>query len=757
MPRYADILLPLPLGLLSYEVSDDEEFATLVEGECVAVQMGYPTVRYYTGIVWRIGNERPDVKRIRCVERRLYSSTLVDKRRRAFWEWIADYYMCLLGEVMQAALPSLVKPQGRSGEEFAKAEYTPATEYYITLKASCEQVDQWVDKLSRRAPRQADALSMIASIQGENYTRSGEIPRRLVTHEMTVVKQLATKGLIELNLRDRNLESRGNIHFALPPLTPHQQLALEAIRDGHTQRPCTLLHGVTGSGKTEVYIHLIAEQLNAGGDVLLMLPEIALTTQLIERMERIFGSRVTPYHSKLTMRRRSEIFMRLSEQSEGGNFVIGVRSAIFLPLNNLQLIIVDEEHDSSYKQAEPAPLYNARDCAHILAAAHGAKVVLGSATPSLESWTNAESGKFGKAVLTERFAQAQLPTITLSDTQRAARRGARRGHFNTELLTRIEERVARGEQSMLFQNRRGFSPYIECGECHWVARCPNCNVSLTMHKADGRMVCHYCDHASLIPQRCPSCGNGEVRPMGFGTEKIEAQLNEFIPSARTIRLDRDTANSPRAFEQIIGNFAAHQSDIMVGTQMIAKGLDFGHVTLVGILNADNMLNNPDFRAEERAYSLMTQVAGRAGRRSGSHAEVVIQTGQPTHRTLQWVIDNDYETMARELLREREAFFYPPYSRIIEITLRHANVERLHRGSNALSTLLREQFQRRVRGPVAPPIDRMHGEWIVSFVLKIESGASSAKARQALREVVAKWLSISKEFRGIHLTFNVDPQ
>ncbi len=759
MRRYADILLPLALDTLRYEIEEGEEFASLREGECVAVEMGRDTTKYHTGIVWRIDDERPDFKRIRKVEKRLYKSILLDGSRRRFWEWIAEYYLCTLGEVMRVALPQLIKPQGKDEAAFAEAEYMPTTEYYIKLNTEQERLNEVIEKLERKAPKQAKALRAIASIAPQHLTKGGEMPRRLIECDMQPLKALASKGLITLTERQRNIESCGNISFALPSLTPHQQLSLDHIRSCYEeqQKQAVLLHGITGSGKTEIYIHLIAEELNAGRDVLLMLPEIALTTQLIERMERIFGSRVTAYHSKLTQRRRTEIFMQLAANEAGGNFIVGVRSSIFLPLNRLGLIIVDEEHDSSYKQQEPAPLYNARDCSHILAAAYGAKVLLGSATPSLESWTNAESGKFGKAMLTERYAEAEVPKIKISDSQKAAKRGSRRGHFNLDLLNRLTERLERGEQSMLFQNRRGFSPYVECGECHWVARCPNCNVSLTMHKSSGRLICHYCDYAALIPSQCPNCQRDSVRPMGFGTEKIEEQVRELLPSARVVRLDRDTTTSPRAFDQIIESFSKRQSDIMVGTQMIAKGFDFGAVTLVGILNADNMLNSPDFRAEERAYALMTQVAGRAGRRGGSEAEVVIQTSQPDHRILQYVVEGDFEKMALTLLKEREAFFYPPYSRLIELKLRHRDVGRLHRAANRLSQLLRERFNRRVRGPVAPPVDKMHGEWIVGFIIKIESGASSLKARQILREVVGVWQSEDREYKSIHITYNADPQ
>ncbi len=680
MAKYADIVLPLAIAPLTYEV---EEGMELREGEAVAVPMGQSVASFYTGIVWRLHDQRPDYKVVRCVAKRLYDKVLLSEEQRNFWDWMADYYLCHTGDVMRVALPAMVKPRG-------------------------------ID-------------------------------------EQTIV----TKGKKAAKSRSA-LQSTEQVTFDLPKLTPHQLDALDAIERGHEEKLCALLHGVTGSGKTEVYIHMIAKQLAKGRDVLMLVPEIALTTQLIERMKVIFGKRVTPYHSRLTPRRRTDSFMNLMENYDGGNFIIGARSAIFLPLNKLGLIIVDEEHDPSYKQQEPAPRYNARDCSHILAAQFGAKLLLGSATPSLESWTNAQTGKFAMASLTERYGEAKMPTITISDSQRAGKRRERKGHFNLDLISRIEQRLERGEQTMLFQNRRGFAPYVECAECGWVARCPNCNVSLTMHKTGQRLICHYCDFTMPIPKKCPSCTVGEVLPMGFGTEKIEAQIEEFLPSARTIRLDRDTATSQRAFENIVGGFARRESDIMVGTQMIAKGFDFSGVTLVGILNADNMLLSPDFRAEERAFSLIQQVAGRAGRRKGAEAEVVIQTTQPKNRILKFVADNDYDTMARTLLQERETFFYPPYSRITMITLRHRDKQRLDQGAMELGGLLRGRFGGRVKGPVPPPVDRMHGEWIVSFMIKVESGASSQKARAIIREVISNWQTMS-DFRTIRVTCNVDPQ
>ena len=540
----------------------------------------------------------------------------------------------------------------------------------------------------------------------------------------------------------------------LPELTPAQLAALESLRGQFARKPAALLHGITGSGKTEVYIHLIAEVLARGGDVLLLVPEIALTAQLIERMERIFGSRVTPYHSKLTNRRRTETYLRLN-RSQGGEFVVGVRSSIFLPLKRLQLVVVDEEHDASYKQADPAPRYNARDCAVVMARLWGGRTLLGSATPSLETWVNAGSGKYGLASLTERYGDARPPEIFVSDTIRAAKRGERHAHFNKLLLDKMEAALGRGEQVMLFQNRRGFAPYVECSECGWTARCPHCNVTLTYHKGGGKLVCHYCGYTAPVPVKCPSCKVTDVVPRGFGTEKVEEEIARLFPAARVARLDRDSVTSERAFNAIIADFEARKTDILVGTQMITKGFDFGGVSLVGILNADNLLNNPDFRAAERAFQLMMQVAGRAGRRSDG-GEVVIQTSEPGHPVIRQVAAGDYDGMARAQLAEREAFFYPPYARLTLLTLRHRDVALLRRGITELAARLRGRFGRRVLGPMTPPVDRIRGEYLAGLLLKVESGASSARARELLGAEL-KAFSEDPEFRNITVVVNVDPQ
>ena len=751
MPLYADIVLPLAQPAYTFAVPEGMHVA---EGTAVAVQFG--PRKFYTGVVWRVHDRRPPFRTIKSIQRVLYDAPLLSAQQKALWEWIAAYYMCSAGEVMRVALPSLMKPSGDTEEEFAEDEFRPRTECYVALARELHdegRLHEVFEKLGRRAPKQYEALLEIASAGDETRISTGEVARRLLRTDYAVLHALERKGHIVCTERERTVE-RGGSAFRLPELTAPQREALGSLREQFAEKPAALLHGVTGSGKTEIYIHLIAETLARGGDVLLLVPEIALTAQLIGRMERIFGSRVTPYHSKLTNRRRTETYLRLN-RSQGGEFVVGVRSSIFLPLRHLQLIIVDEEHDASYKQADPAPRYNARDCAVVMARLWGGRTLLGSATPSLETWLNAEGGKYGRTVLAERYGDARPPEIFVSDTIRAAKRGERHAHFNKLLLDKMEETLGRGEQVMLFQNRRGFSPYVECSQCGWTARCPHCNVTLTYHKGGARLVCHYCGYTVPVPAKCPSCEVTEVLPRGFGTEKVEEEIARLFPEARVARLDRDSVTSERAFNAIISDFEARKTDILVGTQMITKGFDFGGVSLVGILNADNLLNNPDFRAAERAFQLMLQVAGRAGRRSDG-GEVVIQTSEPGHPVIRQVVAGDFAGMARMQLSEREAFFYPPYARLTSLTLRHRDVALLRRGVTELAARLRVRFGRRVLGPMTPPVDRIRGEYLAGLLLKIESGASSAKAR-ALLAAELKAFAENPEFKTITFICNVDPQ
>lgn len=748
---YADIVLPLAQPLYTFAVA---EGLSLCEGMAVAVPFGRTGNNIYTGIVWRLHDRRPASGTVRTVSRTLYETPLVDQKQRVFWEWMADYYMCTLGEVMRFALPSLIKPSGSGEAEFAADEFRPRREPFYSLAGEAlpeAERSALLERIGRRAPRQREALEEVAALVGTD----GTVARSSLTADRAALAALVGKGWLVQT--EREVLGPGALPaacFHLPELSPAQQEAKAKIEEGFASRSTVLLRGVTGSGKTEIYMHLIADVLSRGEQALLLVPEIALTAQLIARLERVFGPRVIAYHSRLTDRKRAETYLRL-HNGTGGELVVGARSAIFLPLRKLGLIVVDEEHDASYKQTEPPPYYQARDCAVMMAHLFGCRTLLGSATPSLESYLNARSGKYGRALLTERYGESQQPQILVSDTIRAVKRGERHTHFNKLLLDRMEETLAGGGQVMLFQNRRGFAPYIECRECGWTPRCPNCNVTLTLHKGANRMVCHYCGHTESVPTQCPHCRVTALTPMGFGTEKVEEEIARIFPQARVARLDRDSVTSERAFRQIVETFALGASDILVGTQMITKGFDFGGVELVGVLNADNMLNNPDFRSSERAYQLLTQVAGRAGRRE-TPGVVIIQTAEPDHPVIGWVVSDNYEAMAGEVLAQRKQYFYPPYARLVALRLRHRDPGVLRRAASALGGALRERFGRRVLGPTAPPVDRVRGEYLADLLLKVEAGASFERARRILRETLDR-LSRMPEYKGIKIFCDVDPQ
>ena len=750
--RYADIVLPLAQPTYSFAIADGLELQC---GDAVAVQFGPRNI--YTGIVWRLHDVAPNVKRIKTVSRKLYQQPLLDSQQQRLWEWLADYYMCTLGEVMRMALPSLIKPQGASVEEFAAEEFQPRTESFVALRAEW-QVEETllaeIERIKRRAPKRSEALQAILTFSQKHDFQP--FPRRLLECDAPLISALQKAGYIELSQRERVIESRHDLEPLLPQLTPAQQSVAEQIRQSQSEgRRVHLLRGITGSGKTEIYMTLIADVLARGGDVLLLVPEIALTSQLIERMRRVFGRRVTTYHSKLTALRRTEAYLRLTV-SEGGELVIGARSALLLPHRHLQLVIVDEEHDQSYKQSDTAPRYNGRDTAIYLASLRGAATLLGSATPSLESYANAIGGKYGYSELLERYGNATLPQIIISDTVRAVKRGERKIHFNHSLLNAIGDALQRGEQVMLFQNRRGFSPFVSCSDCGWTMRCPHCNVTLTLHNSTSRMECHYCGYTAQVPKSCPHCHTSHITPMGFGTEKIEQTIEQLFPTARVARLDRDTSTSESAYNRIIRDFENGDTDILVGTQMISKGFDFGRVSVVGILNADNLLNSPDFRASERAFQLIMQVAGRAGRRDDAPGVVVIQTSEPDNPVIGWVQRGDYEAMARSELHERHTFCYPPYSRLLRIVLRDEDLQLLRRCATQLSERLREKFGRRVVGPVSPPIDRLRGEYIIHLMIKIENGRSMARARELLGEAM-RGISSRSEYKTVKILIDVDAQ
>lgn len=746
---YAQVVLPLAQPL--YTFSLDEVLAVEV-GDAVVVQFG--SSRYYTGIVWSISDQRPSYPRLKPIIKRLHSSPLLTPEARKIWEWVADYYMCTLGEVMRSALPSLAKPSATSLSELDERAVAEPMESFVSLTKelrSEEALAEYHSKHEHRAPRRVATMDKIAALALERGADDGFVPCRLVDADSAHIADLRKRGLIDIARRPIERVTTSD-DFLLPELSRAQIMAREAVERAHDEGRVALLHGVTGSGKTEIYMHLIAKALAAGSNVLVLVPEIVITSQLIERLERIFEGRTETYHSRLTPQRRGETFLRMATSS-GGDLVVGVRSSIFLPIRNLGLIIVDEEHDANYKQSDPQPRYNARDMAVVMGRSHGAKVVLGSATPSLESYMNALAGKYAYVELSERWGEAVLPEIIISDTLRAVKRGERKTHFNRDLLQNIERSLAAGEQVILFQNRRGYAPYIQCRTCGYSPRCPHCNVTLTHHKSTNRLECHYCGYTTPVDMVCPNCQTQDMSLMGFGTEKAVEEISRLFPEARVARLDSDTSTSERAFKRIVHSFEQGEVDILVGTQILTKGFDFGGVTTVGILNADNLLAMPDFRASERAFGLMVQVAGRAGRRR-ERGRVVVQTSQPQHPVIKYVATADYRLMAEAELAERCSFGYPPYSHLVRLLVRHADYALLHEAAHRLVVLMRERFGRRVMGPVSASLGMLHGEHRAEVLLKVEMGASMSRARKMLAEAIGE-VRAEVRFKSVKIDIDVD--
>lgn len=724
--KYAEVILPIAGDCYTYSVEGELE-GIVVPGSAVSVQFGVGGRKIVGGIVRRIHTGPPPYKNIKPVLALLFPEPVVDAVQMRLWEWMASYYMCSPGEVMRAALPALLKPSGFSAEEFAEDTFRPRRVRFVALAPALsgeEQFNDACEKLRRRAPKQYDALVEIAghggSSDGGNGSTDRCIARTKLKADGATLAALQKKGIVvieEHEITTVSYDADTAAHeFALPSLSSAQQKALDELRGSLRTKEVALLFGVPSSGKSEVCFHAIASTLSRGRDVLLLLPEISLTTQFVRRVRAVFGDRVVLYHSGLTDRRRAEAYIRLM-RAEGGSLIVGVRSSVFLPMKNLGLAVVDEEQDGSYKQQDPAPRYNARDTAIVLARLHGggARVILASATPSLETWSNATSGKYGLVELPERFGNAPAPETIISDTIRSVKRGERRSHFNKELLDRIGGALGRGEQVILFQNRRGIAPYIECTDCGAVPRCGHCGIPMTAHRSTLR--CHYCGAATPLPSLCHKCGSMNLTTRGFGTEKIEEELVRLFPSARIARLDRDSAGSETAYNRIISDFENGATDILVGTQMVTKGLDFAGVSLVGILNADNLLNHPDFRASERAYQLIAQVAGRAGRRD-RRGEVVIQTADPGNRIIGMAARGDFRGMAAETLAERASFIYPPYARLVSVMMRHADRDVLYAAARRYGELLRPALRDRLLGPQPPVVEKIKGEYALVWLLKV---------------------------------------
>ena len=675
---------------------------------------------------------------ILCV---LDETPVVTRDQLFLWRWIADYYLCTVGEVLAAALPAGIIDDN----------YTARTATYLSLHPTLDI--EHTRLLLRRAPKQWHVL--------ETYLRlsaaSPKIEKRILIEE-SGESTAVVRTLVERKILD---ESEQNVSRIAPYtgivepahlLSPPQQKAADEIRRVWQSHEVCLLHGITSSGKTEVYIRLIQEQLEQGRNVLYLVPEIALTTQLTDRLCLVFGDSLMVYHSRFSDAERVEIYHAV-RYAKRPYLVIGARSAIFLPFQNLGLVIVDEEHESSYKQSEPAPRYHARSAAIILAHAVGAKVLLGSATPSVDSYYNATIGKYGLVSLSERYAGLQLPKITLIDLKRQYHRKEMYGHFSDPLVDRIREELSRHKQVILFQNRRGYAPMLQCVACGKPPRCVNCDVPLTYHKQTSRLVCHYCGYSIPLPQRCPTCG-GEMRIRGFGTERLEDEIAALFPEAKVLRMDLDTTRNKTAYQDIINAFSRHEVDILIGTQMVSKGLHFDDVSLVAVLNADQLLNQPDFRSYERAYQMLEQVAGRAGRK-GRQGEVMIQTFEPDNPVLGYVLHHDYQGLFNSQSAERKMFNYPPFQRLITLILRHRDVHRLETAANTLQARLQQVFGNRAGGVIIPSVARVQNQYIREIRLRIETTANIARAKSLLMEQIHYTLTLP-ECKGTTILPDVDP-
>ena len=728
--KYVEVVLPLAQPMYTYVVPKGLD---IHEGDGVIVPFGKNAV--YTAIVWRWVAE-PAFNDLKSIIDKAYDLPFISARKMRLWEWIADYYMCTIGEVMRVALPSLIKPHSKHLELFHK--FRPKTESFVV--AGCPLMEEQSAIYAKKYPKRFGALKYLVE--------HGAVAKKDFPFSAAILKSLTEDGLAIVEQREI-LRKTLMSDFLLPKLSKAQLEAYQSIKIGFQNHQTCLLNGVTGSGKTEIYMHFIAEAISRGEDVLYLVPEISLTPQLEARLRAIFSDRITVYHSALTARQRTDTYTDLLHL-EGGSVVLGARSSLFLPLENLGLVIIDEEQDTSYKQSEPNPRYSGRDTALMLASVYGAKTILGSATPSLESYVASCQGKYHRVDLTERYGGSQLPKIILCDTVLSRKRHEMHGEFSQFLLDAISEKLDSGEQVILFQNRRGFSSYVECCECGWVPKCPKCSISLTNHRT--KMVCHYCGYTISIPSTCPSC-NSSLKMRGYGTQRVESDLQELFPSARILRLDADTASTYSSYSQIIGKFSEGGADILVGTQILTKGLDFENVTLIGILNSNVLLNNIDFRSVERTWQLLSQVAGRAGRRS-KQGLVVIQTSDATHPFFSLLRLGDYSSVAQTLLKDRKEFFYPPYVRIIKILLRHSDRNMLLKASLEFSTMLRSRFGNRIFGPVQPLIERARNEYRQEMLLKIEVSSSFQKAKNILREELKKFQSVP-QYRRLTIIFDVD--
>ena len=753
---YADIILPLPLdSLFTYSVPDS--LAGRV-GQGIRVLVPFGKSKTYVGLVVRTHNNKPDFN-VKDISTVMDDVPVVNAVQLELWRWMADYYLSSVGDVMNAALPSGLKSEDG---------YTAKTETYVSLAPEyhSERAIRVALDVLKRASAQLKVfetfltLSHWDTISGDTCAEPVvEVSRDELMNEThstsAVFRNLVVRKFLNTYEREiGRLNNAGEPHPELiKPLNEAQQTAYNNIVFSFLKKNVVLLHGVTSSGKTEIYIHLIRQAIERRQQVLYLLPEIALTVQIRQRLQRVFGNRLGIYHSKYSDAERVEIWKKQLSAAPY-DVILGARSAVLLPFTNLGLVIIDEEHETSFKQQDPAPRYHARSVAIMLARKFGAKVLLGSATPSLESWNNAHTGKFGLVSLMQRYNDIRLPEIEVVDIKDLQRRKMMSGPFSPRLMAAVRKALDNGEQAILFQNRRGFAPMIECRECGWVPHCDKCDVSLTYHKSLGQLTCHYCGTTYTVPEVCPCCGSRNLRGRGYGTEKVEDYVMELFPDARVARMDLDTTRTRNAYERLISDFSAHKTDILIGTQMVSKGLDFDKVSVVGILNADSMLNYPDFRAYEHAFMMMAQVAGRAGRK-GKQGLVILQTKSPQLPVITQVVRNDCEGLFADQLEERQAFCYPPFCHLIYVFLKHRDDAVVASASMRLGDILRGWFGSRVLGPDKPSVSKVKTLNIRKIMLKLENGIDLAKVRLYLRKAQALMGQDSK-YRSVQIYFDVDP-
>jgi primosomal protein N' (replication factor Y) len=813
--HFVEVILPLSLAkTFTYRVSESE-YNYIKNGMRVAVPFGKSKI--YTALVIEIHENKPTLYDAKEIHQILDEKPIVNEIQITHWQWITSYYMCAIGDVYRGAMPSALLLESEtiisqksdgfvdesllSDDEFLvyealqqqsslkvqdimnilnKKNIFPVIQKLIDkniLVLQEEMLESYTPKLIRyvklHAKYESNAgLSELLEIL-KNANKQKEIVLRFfqlsasekkpitvkklidaANSTSTIVKALIDKEILEeyyIQVDRVNFSGKSKEEQLL--LSEAQQIALEGIKNSFIEKEVCLLHGVTSSGKTEIYIKLIEEYSNNKKQILFLLPEIALTTQLVARLRDYFGNKVAVYHSKYSNNERVEVWQQVLQHSPKAQIVIGARSALFLPFSNLGLIIVDEEHEQTYKQVDPSPRYHARDAAIVLANSHKAKVILGSATPSIETYFNAQSGKYGLVELTKRFGNVMMPQIEMVDLKDKYFRKRMTGHFSDTLIEEITTALSLGEQVILFQNRRGFSPVVECMTCGHVPQCQQCDVSLTFHKHKNQLRCHYCGYAMAKPTNCHACTSVHLTTKGFGTEQIQHELVELFPIAKIGRMDQDTTRGKFGFEKIIDSFKNQEVEILIGTQMLAKGLDFNNVSLVGIMNADNMLYHPDFRAFERSFQMMTQVSGRSGR-SQKQGKVIIQTYNPEHNTIQQVVHNNYSGMYKEQLYERQIYKYPPYFKLVKLTLKHRDFDKLKEGALWLYQVMQQNLTIPVLGPEEPPISRIRNEYIRTIMIKIPINQSLQSTKKNIQKILNSFDAVS-QYRSIKVAVNVD--